>query len=651
MKYTKKILEYITQNKSTEKWFIPQCWLPTGMHAEKGMRSCEVQVEKSNFYIHFLQEIITLDDQKQYSLEDNKIENASIYSLLVRSYTAWDHEEKDVINPGTFLKTICRLKSLKDMGIDILYLLPPFYSSVLHKKGALGSPYAIKDFYNLDPMMHDSAVGGYNKDKLNNEFSAFVECAHALGMKVMVDFAFRTVARDSVLLYNHPEWFYWIKKEYEAGFTPPPVTHLPQSSPINEKNIKALYASDAMPAYLSWFTINPKDVDEKKWDMLKNRAFDTGENLLTLVEEEMGLTTAPGFPDVLNDPQPPWTDVTYLRYFNDEHTNVSGIPEDQPPYILQDTAKLSVNPGKDKNDELWKLVEEIIPYYVKQFSIDGARVDMGHALPIELNQRIVECAKASNPRFLLWSEELKMDKAAESQQAGYHFISGEVWGIYKQFDSKKLNKLLINQKLMDCALPIAASLETPDTPRAALVHGRNIDKLIQLMWLNAFLPNAVPFINAGQELVAIQPMNLGLDNTEEGRFVLEEDDPMYGKLAFFDYYRLHWNEYNKQIVDTFREIARVRNRYSAYIAKSQNYTAPGIKCSNLWTIVPYINENQGIILIINRSDKKMKIKRSKLLKSTQISRINILYNSRNTIVQEKDIILSAHGTLVANIEI
>ena len=34
------------------------------------------------------------------------------------------------------------------------------------------------------------------------------------------------------------------------------------------------------------------------------------------------------------------------------------------------------------------------------------------------------------------------------------------------------------------------------------------------------MPNAVPFINSGQELLEVQPMNLGLDNSEDGRFVL-----------------------------------------------------------------------------------------------------------------------------------
>ena len=53
-----------------------------------------------------------------------------------------------------------------------------------------------------------------------------------------------------------------------------------------------------------------------------------------------------------------------------------------------------------------------------------------------------------------------------------------------------------------------------------------------LILLNYFLPNTVPFLNNGLEMAEIQPMNLGLDNTEEGRFVLEATDPLYGKLAF-----------------------------------------------------------------------------------------------------------------------
>ena len=61
---------------------------------------------------------------------------------------------------------------------------------------------------------------------------------------------------------------------------------------------------------------------------------------------------------------------------------------------------------------------------------------------------------------------------------------------------------------------------------------KNKRVLSLLTFLNYFIPNSVPFINNGMEAMEIQPMNLGLGNTEEGRFVLNKKDPMYGKLPF-----------------------------------------------------------------------------------------------------------------------
>lgn len=56
-------------------------------------------------------------------------------------------------------------------------------------KGNAGSPYAIKDYYDIDP---DLAV---NIDKRREEYQALIERTHAAGMKVIMDFIPNHVAR------------------------------------------------------------------------------------------------------------------------------------------------------------------------------------------------------------------------------------------------------------------------------------------------------------------------------------------------------------------------------------------------------------------------------------------------------------------------
>lgn len=74
-------------------------------------------------------------------------------------------------------------------------------------------------------------------------------------------------------------------------------------------------------------------------------------------------------------------------------------------------------------------------------------------------------------------------------------------------------------------------------------------------------------------------MNLGLDNTEEGRFVLEATDPLYGKLAFFDRYRLHWlNPDRDWMEELLAKAARLRGLFIHTLAAKENFL-PEISCS------------------------------------------------------------------------
>ena len=57
-------------------------------------------------------------------------------------------------------------------------------------KGKAGSPYAIADYYDIDP---DLAV---HVDKRMQEFEQLVERTHKAGMKVIIDFVPNHVARE-----------------------------------------------------------------------------------------------------------------------------------------------------------------------------------------------------------------------------------------------------------------------------------------------------------------------------------------------------------------------------------------------------------------------------------------------------------------------
>ena len=73
----------------------------------------------------------------------------------------------------------------------------------------MGSAFAIRDPYALDENLAEPALGL----DVETEFAAFVEAAHRLGIRIVVEFVFRTAAKDAAWAQEHPEWFYWIRAD------------------------------------------------------------------------------------------------------------------------------------------------------------------------------------------------------------------------------------------------------------------------------------------------------------------------------------------------------------------------------------------------------------------------------------------------------
>jgi hypothetical protein len=76
------------------------------------------------------------------------------------------------------------------------------------------------------------------------------------------------------------------------------------------------------------------------------------------------------------------------------------------------------------NRPLWDKIIGIIPYYQREFGIDGVMIDMGHALPMELKKGIVEAARSINPDFAFWDENFITRKSVEE---GYNAVFGFLW--------------------------------------------------------------------------------------------------------------------------------------------------------------------------------------------------------------------------------
>jgi starch synthase (maltosyl-transferring) len=598
VKLMNKLRKKIDEGKDLN-YAVPDLWNCFGYPEEQILTTKEglLYVNPYHFYYSCIQDYIMKNYDKKLNyaqslslLTDNFkvkygylggdwIKESTIYSMHIRTSTSWDHddsgklEEEDKFglkDTGTFVKSIALLPLLKKMGITAIYLLPISTYSTKFKKGELGSPYSVKNYFKLDSNLKDPMTD--DDLTVEEEFRAFVEAAHILGIRVMIDLIPRTASRDSDLILEHPDWFYWIKKDDLQYYKPPTVEGLPPAEKPTFENIHLIYRSPEVWEHIRRFCPSPDVYAPEKWKSIKERCKkDPSLDFFDLIEEEIGLTTAPAFADCINDPQPPWTDVTYVKLYLDDpvasqkYTAGKGLA----PYILFDTIKNNMFKGQRRNEELWNTLADIIPYYQEQFGIDGARLDMGHALPSELVEMILDRPRKLDRDFAFIAEELQTEAGEEARKNSYNMIIGFGWWLQPRISKFKTHEFMY--EAVNYKAPVFACAETADTPRlAARDGGKVLSKFLTIM--NHFVPNAVPFINSGLEIYETQPMNTGLDCKPDERLRLPKDDPYYDKLAFFDKYQLHWTNPDRwDLPDTLEIVSNIRRQYLKTIANPENF--------------------------------------------------------------------------------
>lgn len=123
----------------------------------------------------------------------------NIYEVNIRQYS----EE------GTFNAFREDLPRLEAMGVEILWLMPIHPIGEKNRKGPLGSYYSVQDYKGINPNF------GTEED-----FQALVDEAHALGMKVIIDWVANHTAWDSPWIEN-PDWY---ALNEEGDFVPPTGT-------------------------------------------------------------------------------------------------------------------------------------------------------------------------------------------------------------------------------------------------------------------------------------------------------------------------------------------------------------------------------------------------------------------------------------------
>jgi len=108
-----------------------------------------------------------------------------IYEVNLRHFTP----------EGTLAAFAAHLPRLRELGVDIVWLMPVHPIGQLNRKGGLGSPYSVRDYRALNPDYGTMA-----------DLRRLTGQAHALGMSVIIDWVANHCAWDNPIVTAHPEW-------------------------------------------------------------------------------------------------------------------------------------------------------------------------------------------------------------------------------------------------------------------------------------------------------------------------------------------------------------------------------------------------------------------------------------------------------------
>lgn len=123
--------------------------------------------------------------------------NSTIYEVNIRQFS----------KEGTFKSFQQHLPRLKELGVDILWLMPINPIGKLNRKGTLGSYYSVKDYVDINPEF------GTKED-----FKTLVDEIHNHGMHVIIDWVANHTAWDNKWVKTNPEFY---TKDSSGNFVPP----------------------------------------------------------------------------------------------------------------------------------------------------------------------------------------------------------------------------------------------------------------------------------------------------------------------------------------------------------------------------------------------------------------------------------------------
>ena len=125
-----------------------------------------------------------------------KVIGAGECTFVPNDYVIYELDLYNFTSAGTLAAAQQRLDYLKDLGIDVIWLMPIHPRGELGRIGSLGSPYAPRDYHAVNSDFGTLA-----------DLQAFVTAAHQRGMQVWLDWVANHTAKDNVWITQHRDYY------------------------------------------------------------------------------------------------------------------------------------------------------------------------------------------------------------------------------------------------------------------------------------------------------------------------------------------------------------------------------------------------------------------------------------------------------------
>ena len=359
-------------------------------------------------------------------------------------------------------------------------------------KGRAGSPYAVKDYYNVNPDLAD------NPAKRLEEFEALIERTHSAGMKVIIDIVPNHVARD-----------------YHSLSAPEGV------SDFGAKDDRSVeYARDNNFYYVVGEAFEVPTADN--YQVLGGEPHPLSDGKFDEFPAKWTGNGARAAKPDIND----WYETVKVNYGvkPDGTYDFPILPDEYSQKSIKEHAAFWQ--GKDLPDS-WYKFRDIAHYWIDK-GVDGFRFDMAEMVPVEFWSFLNSSIKQKAPDAFLLAEVYQPDKYRDYLHKGKMDYLYDKVGFYDtlkaimQEKGKVSDLVAIHKEISDIAPHMLHFLENHDEQRIASPDfAGNADKGKPAIAVSALISSSPTLLYFGQDV--------GEDGSEETGF----GDPT--RTSIFDY--------------------------------------------------------------------------------------------------------------------